>query len=240
MSSQIKPIQLSFFLTPPHPCSYLEDEEAQTLFLSPEIHSNKMLYSALISKGFRRSGEHIYRPHCANCNRCISVRIPVNQFTLNKQQKRCLRKSKIFSTNIEPAKFNQQHYQLFDKYVSQRHQDGDMYPTSTRQYKEFLLSDWLESNFFNFTDIKTNKLIATAVFDVVENGLSAIYTYFDPDYSKYSLGRLAILNLIQHAIDKNLDYVYLGYWIKSSPKMSYKGLYRPLECFVNERWVYLN
>ncbi|WP_444994033.1 arginyltransferase [Aliikangiella sp. IMCC44359] len=240
MSNQIKPIKLNFFLTPPHTCPYISEEEAQTLFLSPEVHTDTLLYSALIDKGFRRSGEHIYRPHCKSCNACISIRIPVEKFKLNKQQKRCLKKATIFNYKTEPAHFNQLHYQLFDKYISTRHQDGDMYPTSVHQYKEFLLTDWLESNYLNFFDIKEQKLVATCVYDNVNNGVSAVYTYFDPDYSRYSLGRLAILKLIEIAKQNSLDYVYLGYWIKSSQKMAYKGEYRPLECFVNDEWRYLS
>ena len=239
MSNQIKPTQLSFFITPPYDCPYLKAEFAKTIFLSPDIHADKMLYSALINQGFRRSGEHIYRPHCDNCQSCISVRIPVNQFVFNKQQRRTLKKAKCFSARTEPAKFNQQHFQLFDKYISERHKDGDMYPTSPQQCKEFLLNDWIESSFLNFTDPQNKNLVATAVFDQVDDGLSAVYTYFDPDYSKFSPGRLGILKLIELARQLNLPYVYLGYWIKDCDKMAYKGLYRPLECFVNGSWITL-
>lgn len=240
MSSQIKPTQLSFFITPPHDCPYLESEIARTIFLSPEIHTDQTLYTALINKGFRRSGEHIYRPHCGQCNACISVRLPVADFNPNKQQKRCLKKASRFITKVEPARFNQQHYQLFDKYISERHRDGDMYPTSPHQYKEFVLSNWIECNFLNFTEASSNKLIATCVYDVLKDGLSAVYTYFDPDYAKFSPGRLAILKLVEQAQQQKLPYVYLGYWIKNSTKMAYKGEYRPLECFINEQWVYLS
>ena len=218
MSSQIKPAQLSFFITPPHQCPYLEEKESRTLFLSPEILTDKLLYSALINRGFRRSGEHIYRPHCDQCKECISVRIPVEKFAPNKQQKRCLKKGRTFYTMIEPSRFTQQHYLLFDKYISERHRDGDMFPTSTLQYREFLLNDWLETNYLNFFDIKTNRLIATCVYDVVNNGLSAVYTFFDPDFASFSLGRLAILKLIEIARAENLEHVYLGYWIKNSRK----------------------
>lgn len=239
MSSQIKPIPLSFFVTPPHNCPYLDNEQAKTLFLSPEINTDRQLYSALINKGFRRSGEHVYRPHCDQCKRCISVRIPVNDFKFSRQHKRCLRKAGLFKTQVEPARYNQRHYQLFDKYISVRHKDGDMYPTSAHQFREFLLCDWIECNFLNFINIRNNKLVATSVYDIIDDGLSAVYTYFDPEYSKYSPGKLGILKLIELARSQNLKYVYLGYWIKDSPKMSYKGEYRPLECFVNEEWIYL-
>ncbi|TQV77516.1 arginyltransferase [Aliikangiella marina] len=240
MSSQFKPIPLSFFITPPHNCPYLKDQQSKTIFLSPEVQTNTIIYSALLEKGFRRSGEHIYRPQCENCNACISVRIPTDQFKMTRSQKRVYKKLSHFTTKTEPAHFNQQHFQLFDKYISTRHRDGDMYPTSTHQYQDFLLCDWLECNYLNFWDISTQKLVATCVYDVVSDGLSAVYTYFDPDYEKFSLGKLAILKLIDIAAKRNLPYVYLGYWIKESQKMSYKGDYRPLECFVNDKWITLN
>jgi arginine-tRNA-protein transferase len=239
LSHQIKPTQLSFFITPPHACPYLKEETAKTVFLSPDIHPDKPLYSALINQGFRRSGEHIYRPQCDSCQSCISIRIPVSQFKPNKQQKRTLKKAIGLSMSVTPAHFNQQHFQLFDRYISERHKDGDMYPTSPNQYKEFLLNDWIECNYLNFIDPMNQKLVTTAVYDQVEDGLSAVYTYFDPDYSKYSPGRLAILKLIDLAKQQNLPYVYLGYWIKNCDKMAYKGDYRPIECFVKDRWVNL-
>ena len=114
-----------------------------------------------------------------------------------------------------------------------------MFPTSAHQYREFLLCDWLECSYLNFYDFKEQKLVATCVYDTVGDGLSAVYTYFDPEYASYSLGKLAILQLIEIAKKASLDYVYLGYWIKDSRKMAYKGEYRPLECFVNDQWVYL-
>jgi len=240
MSSQIKPTQLNFFITPAHACPYQSDKKARTLFLSPEVNTDSYLYSTLINQGFRRSGEHIYRPHCGDCKDCISVRVPTAEFKPGKGQKRTLKNSPLFYTEIVPARFNQQYYQLFDKYISTRHSDGDMYPTSPHQFREFLLSDWLECNFLNFYNIKDNKLVSTAVFDVVEDGLSAVYTFFDPDYARFSLGRLAILKLIKHAKANKLPYLYLGYWIKNSPKMDYKSEYRPIQCFVNQRWVQLN
>lgn len=240
MSGQIKPVPLSFYITPAHDCPYLDKKTAKTVFLSPEINVDQKLYTALIEQGFRRSGEHIYRPHCDNCNACLSTRVPVNQFSPNKQQRRCLKKSTRFSLQISPARFNITHYQLFSRYIENRHRDGDMYPASPLQFREFLLNDWFECNFLNLIDIRNNKLVSTTVFDVVENGLSAVYTFFDTDYAKFSPGRLGVLKLIQLAKQKTLDFVYLGYWIKDCQKMSYKGEYRPIECFVEKRWLNLS
>lgn len=240
MSNQFKPDTLRFYITPEHQCPYLSEQKAKTIFLSPEVEVKQLLYSALMQQGFRRSGEHIYRPQCDQCKACISVRVPVNSFKPNRQQRRCLSKAGHFRTQIEPAHFDQQQYQLFENYINERHRDGDMYPTSPEQYKEFLLNPMGECNFMNFIDVRQNKLVATCVFDVVSDGLSAVYTYFDADYSRYSLGRLAVLKLVELARFHQLDYLYLGYWINNCRKMAYKGEYRPLQCYLNDQWIQLN
>lgn len=237
MSKQIKPTPIAFYITPSHTCPYLPSEQSKTLFLSPEILATTHLYSVLIEKGFRRSGQHIYRPECEACDACISVRIPVDRFRPNKNQRRCLKKGNAFCVKSVPATFTQAHYDLFENYIEARHSDGDMYPTSQHQYKEFLLTDWLESEYLDFYDINQQKLIATCVYDRTNNGLSAVYTFFDPDYAQFSLGRLAVLSLIQQAKQQSLDFVYLGYWVKGCQKMSYKGEYRPIQCFINNNWI---
>ncbi len=239
MNNQPKNITLEFYVTPDHECPYLKQQQSKTLFLNPERQPDEKIYDWLIDKGFRRSGDHVYRPHCESCKACISVRIKSNLFSANKQQRRCFKKGKRFTTKIHPAKFDKPHYQLFEHYINTRHADGDMYPTSEKQYQDFILCDWMNTQFLDFIEPTTGKLIACCVFDQLESGLSAIYTFFDPDYSKFSLGRLSVLTLIELNNHLNLNYVYLGYWIKGCQKMSYKGEYRPIECFVQDRWINL-
>ncbi|MFT6734597.1 MAG: arginyl-tRNA--protein-N-Asp/Glu arginylyltransferase [Polaribacter sp.] len=239
MSIKNKPITLSFFVTPPHECAYGKDQQASTLFLTPEIKPQEGFYQLLIEKGFRRSGDHIYRPHCEGCKECISVRLNVNDFLPNKQQKRCGKKGKRFTQRVSPAIYDEAHYLLYEKYIETRHKDGDMYPPSVAQYKDFLFCDWMNTQYLDFIEPTTGKLIACCVFDELKTGLSAIYTFFDPEYSKFSPGRLAVLSLINKAKYDKLQYVYLGYWINSCQKMSYKGEYRPIECFSNQNWVVL-
>lgn len=235
-----KSIQLEFYLTPEHECPYLPEQKSKTLFLTPELEPNIKIYDWLIDKGFRRSGDHVYRPHCENCKACISVRLKVGQLQPSKQQKRCLNKGRRFSTKIQPAKFDLEHFNLFERYINSRHADGDMYPTSEKQYKDFILCDWMNTQFLDFIEPTTGQLMGCAVFDQLKDGLSAIYTFFDPDYSKFSPGRLAVLSLLELTEQLNLNYLYLGYWIQNCRKMSYKGEYRPIECFVEDRWVSLS
>ena len=232
--------QLDFYITPEHDCPYLDKRSSQTVFLNPEINPQLNIYQWLIDRGFRRSGDHIYRPHCKGCHSCISVRISPETFLPSKQQRRCSSKGARFSTKVYPAVFDLEHYELFENYINTRHKDGDMYPTSKKQYKEFVLSDWANTQFLDLVETTSGKLVACCVFDQLENGLSAIYTFFDVDYSKFSPGRLAVLKLLERCQNIKLNYVYLGYWIKGCQKMSYKGEYRPLECFIEDRWIYLN
>jgi arginine-tRNA-protein transferase len=239
MSQNDENTTLDFYLTPEHECPYLVNETAQTIFLNPEVHVNDPIYDFLIERGFRRSGEHIYRPQCGDCRACISIRIPVYYFKPNKQQRRCHKKGNQFSVKVIPAQFDLEHYRLFENYIETRHSDGDMYPTSEKQYKEFVLSDSINTQFLDISDPKTGKLIACCVFDQLNSGLSAVYTFFDPIYSNFSPGRLAILQLIELSRHHQLSYVYLGYWITECQKMSYKGEYRPIECFVDDGWITL-
>ncbi|NVJ59987.1 MAG: arginyltransferase [Gammaproteobacteria bacterium] len=230
-------LKLSFYATPSHSCSYLKDQQATTVFLDPEKHVNQKLYTRLSETGFRRSGSHIYRPHCETCQACVPVRVPVAQFAPNRTQKRCLKKGQNFLMKFESAYYDDQQYALYELYLSERHSDGDMYPPSKTQYKEFLFSDWANTKFLSLFD--NDKLIVCSVIDELDNGYSAVYTYFHPDYDKFSLGRLAILRLIEFAESQNKDFVYLGYLVKECRKMKYKSEYRPLDCLVGNRWIRL-
>jgi len=232
--------QLQFYITPAHECPYLPQKKSKTVFLNPELVPDQNIYRWLIDKGFRRSGDHIYRPQCDDCEQCISVRIKAKHFSANKQQKRCAKNGKRFITKLHPASFSKEHYLLFENYINTRHQDGDMYPTSEKQFKDFVLSDWMDTQFLDFVEPTSGKLVACCVFDQLQSGLSAIYTFFDNDYAKFSLGRLAVLTLIEKSLDLQLPYVYLGYWIKNCQKMAYKGEYRPIECFINDQWIHLS
>ncbi|MCL5042611.1 MAG: arginyltransferase [Gammaproteobacteria bacterium] len=227
--------QLKFFATQPHTCSYLPDERATTLFLDPQQPIDLGTYSRLSDLGFRRSGDHLYRPHCEHCNACIPVRIPVARFTPNKQQKRILRRNQDVNISEHPATFNAEHYALFARYIEQRHADGDMYPPSQEQFESFLAREHSFTRFFEYR--LQDELLAVAVTDIMENGLSAVYTFFAPEQERRSLGRFAILWQIEEARRRGLPALYLGYWIKACRKMNYKTEYRPLEMLVNQRWI---
>lgn len=226
---------VKFFVTPLHKCSYLPRQDAITLFADPKANLDRDLYSDLSELGFRRSGNYLYRPHCKQCSACIPVRIPVNEFRPSKKQRRVLNRNKDLTITQLPALYRDEHYELYSKYISTKHADGDMYPPSPDQYESFLFSDWGNTVFYEFRC--KGKLLAVAVSDIMINGISAVYTFYDVDETKRSLGVMGVLHQIEEAKRLNLPAVYLGYWIKECQKMNYKTEYRPLEMFVNNHWV---
>lgn len=230
--------EVQFFLTPTHPCSYLTDESAQTLFFDPRKTITPNIYQRLTDQGFRRSGSHLYRPHCASCQACVPTRIPVSEFLPRRSQKRVQRQNSDLTLKVEEAAFSRRHYHLYERYISLRHADGDMYPASEDQFRSFLLSPWTNSVFLSLYE--GERLLSVAVTDKQKNGLSAIYTFFEPEEKKRSLGVMSILSQIELARQWNLPYLYIGYWIKDCAKMAYKTDYRPAEVYLQGRWVSLS
>ncbi len=229
---------LKLFATQPHPCSYLDNQEATTLFVDPEAKVDIQLYTQLSQLGFRRSGAHLYRPQCLRCQACISCRIPVNLFKPNRNQKRCWKLNQDVSLQLVSDIRSREHYLLYSKYIEQRHPDGDMYPPSEEQYNAFLTSEWNLTQYIEFR--VEGRLIGVSVCDQLGDGLSAVYTFYDPAEEHRSPGKFAILAQIDKARSLGLEFLYLGYWIKECEKMNYKIQYRPLDLLVNRRWMRLN
>ncbi len=230
--------RLKFYATQPHPCSYLPDEQATTLFLDPSQPMDVQVYAELSEMGFRRSGDHLYRPHCQRCSACIPARIPANALLPSRQQKRIIKRNSDLKVQAVRAGFTEEYYSLYATYIEKRHADGDMYPPSREQFNTFLVRDLPFSRFYEFR--LDSRLLAVAVTDVLPNGLSAVYTFYDPNEERRSLGRYAILWQVAEAARLGLKAVYLGYWIKNCRKMNYKTEYRPIELLVSQRWITLS
>ena len=226
--------QLAFFTTPEQDCGYLPDQLSTTLFVDPNAIITTDNYSDLSNLGFRRSGKNFYRPYCDNCNACTPIRVKVGSFRASKSQKRILKKNHSLKVQTLNAGFHEDHYLLYEKYLHSRHSDGEMYPPSRSQYRSFLVDAHSSTQFLEFS--LEGELCAVAVCDQLNDGLSAIYTFFDPELSSYSLGKYAILWQIQEAQKRNLDYLYLGYFIKDCRKMAYKNQYSPFEARLNNQW----
>ncbi len=227
--------ELRLFATHPHKCGYLPDQQSTTVFVDPNAQMNGKLYNALSDYGFRRSGLHVYRPHCQACQACIPIRIPVSEFKPSKSQRRCRNLNKDLEIATIESIDSDEHYALYDKYIHQRHHDGDMFPPDRDQFRDFLCSAWGITRFIEYR--LNGTLIAVSVVDELERGLSALYAYFDDQHSKRSLGVYNVLHLIKRAQDLGLPYVYLGYWIRDCQKMAYKIDYKPFQLFVDNTWI---
>jgi arginine-tRNA-protein transferase len=221
-------------LTQPHPCSYLDEQQSQSIFVHPSYPLNTVIYGQLIKQGFRRSGDEIYVPHCPHCAACIPARLAVHQFKANRSQQRCLQKNSQTKAVIKPARFELAHYELYLRYQQSRHTGGNMAESSPSEYINFLGSSWCDTVFVEFSI--NDQLAGIAVVDQLDNALSAVYTFFDPQFSTHSLGVYAVLWQIEQAKQQQKEFLYLGFWIQACQKMAYKSNYQPLQILRDKQW----
>lgn len=229
--SELHPIRL--LVSREHDCGYLPDRTARSAFVDPALRLNPLRYGTLLEQGFRRSGSYVYRPLCRGCNACRPARIVVADFTLDRSLRRC-RKINADLTMTGVDRLSDEHYALYRDYLRARHPDGGMDPDDAGAFHEFLDAPWSLTTFLEFR--KDGTLLAVAVVDQVPDGLSAVYTFFDPSAPRRSLGSYAILRQIELAQDSGLTYVYLGYWVAQSRKMDYKRRFRPLQMLDASGW----
>lgn len=229
---------LNLYITAVHPCPYLSDREAMNLLVDPGYSMTGTLYSRLLNSGFRRSGSDVYRPHCKDCNACISTRIPVKEFQANRSQRRNFYRNSNLRVVLNPSGFKPEYARLYREYIRHRHAGGGMDTDSTDTFAGFLLTRWCKTVLVEFWDNST--LLAVAAVDELKNGLSSVYTFFSPEEGeKRGLGTYAILWQIAYAQKLGLDYVYPGYWIAESDKMNYKTRFQPIEGLINGVWTRL-
>jgi len=227
--------KLNFFISAEQDCSYLPGLRSVSVFADPNAPLNTAIYSILIDHGFRRSADHVYRPHCPACQECKSTRVAVQAFKATKSQKRSWKRNLDIEVTEVKAEFKSEHFELYKRYMHARHEDGAMDHDDPERYFEFLGSSWCDTRFIEFR--LNQKLIAVAVTDILTNGLSALYTFFDPEYHQRSLGTFAILWQINRAKDLQKSWLYLGYWIKDCDKMRYKNQFKPMEIWENDLWI---
>ncbi len=223
-----------FYITPGHQCSYLPAKLATTLYVDPQAPKSNRLYTHLSKFGFRRSGEHLYAPYCNHCQACVPVRIPVHEFSINRNQARTWKQNEDLEVIPVEAGFRREEYALYCHYLASRHPGSSMCDPSPDDYLSFLTSSWSETVFYRIS--VDNKLIAMAVIDRLEDSLSSVYTFFDPESERRSPGKYAILLAIEEARILGLKWVYLGYWIEKCSKMAYKNQYKPMEYYYNRQW----
>ncbi|MGL1956191.1 MAG: arginyltransferase [Colwellia sp.] len=230
-------------ITKVFPCSYLAEKEERLLIAIDDRLQNNHSYSLLMTEGFRRSGDQSYRPHCPYCSACQSIRVLVNDFSPSKSQKRSLKRNHHLVIKYS-EQLSENYYPLYENYINTCHQDGSMFPATYPQFQSFLTSQ-LTKQLFIETWLKgkenqADKLLCVAVTDVLVNGLSAVYTFYHPDYKSSGLGVFSILTQINHCKTLNLPYLYLGYQIDDCQKMNYKNRYFPFEKFYNTKWTLVN
>lgn len=218
-----------------HECDYLPGNHARMAYVSPRIELDRDLYTRLVANGFRRSGDMVYRPYCPECSACIPVRIPVERFRPNRAQRRVIRKNSHLRVVQKPPAFQETHYQLYRRYLQSRHPESEMALGLPEDYLSFTGSRWGDTGFYEF--LQGDELVAVAVVDHLNNGLSAVYTFYDPSLVQLSLGTFAVLWQIEEARRRDLPWVYLGFWISRCRKMAYKGGFRPLEALLASDWV---
>ena len=229
--------RIQFYLTAHYDCSYLPGQRARSQVATPTHLIDRHAYSALIRAGFRRSGQFTYRPHCEHCHACVPVRVDVNGFVPNRTQRRCLKRNRHLSARFLPLDFKPEHYELYRAYLGSRHAGGGMDRDGPDQYTQFLLSSNVDSVMVEFRD--GDALVMIAVIDQIDDGISAVYTFFDPAREQDSLGVYGVLWQIELAKRLELPYLYLGYWIAESRKMAYKATFRPVEGLVGGVWTML-
>lgn len=232
------------YISIPHECSYLPDRMASTLFVDPKALISNPQYSLLARLGFRRSGSMVYRPHCGACRECLAVRVPVAKFKPNRSQRRVrTRNQDLVITKVAPE-YKEEHFALYRKYQQARHANSSMDSEDPNQYTNFLFGNTADTEVHEFRlDSKNGdeqNLLAVAILDNLEDGLSAAYTFFDPSESRRALGVFSVLYEIELARQLNLPYVYLGYYIAGSRKMNYKINYQPIEGFDGKNWEIIN
>jgi arginine-tRNA-protein transferase len=227
--------QLMFFQTAPQECAYVPERTAIQRLADPYRPLSRGIYSQLMARGFRRSGCFIYRPDCPTCDACIPARVPVADFRPNRAQRRNQRHNHDLHWQLAAPSDDPEYTALYQRYLQHRHPGGGMDESGDESLLRFLACDWFETRFLELRD-GDGHLFGVAVTDVLDDALSAVYTFFEPDEPRRGLGTFAVLSQLELAREMGLSHIYLGYWIRELSNMAYKARFRPLEVHVDNQW----
>jgi leucyl-tRNA---protein transferase len=230
------PIAPQFYVTAPQPCPYLAGRMERKLFTALQGDNAERLNNSLSQQGFRRSQNVLYRPSCAECSACLSARIDVSAFRPTKSQKRTLRRNGRLKRRATSPWATEDQYELFRRYLESRHADGGMADMDVFEFAAMIEETPIRSRVIEYTEPDESALIAVSLTDVLEDGLSMVYSFFTPDRPQNSLGTHMILDHIDIARDAGLPYLYLGYWVPGSQKMGYKANFSGLEVYQGGEW----
>lgn len=229
---------IQLYLTAPYACSYLEDREARSQVATPSFLITPQVYAELVQHGFRRSGTFTYRPHCDSCRECVPVRIDIAGFNPNRSQRRSWKQHLGLDITLHGLEDQAEYFALYQRYQYSRHRDGGMDNDDQEQYRSFLLQSHVDSMLVEFRDEGVLRMVS--IIDVLEDGLSSVYTFYEPDIEGSSFGTFNVLWQIELCRKLQLPYLYLGFWIKQSPKMAYKANFRPLQGLLHGAWQALD
>jgi arginine-tRNA-protein transferase len=225
------------FQTLPHSCGYFAGRTAQNLVIDPAAPQLDRLYGAALDHGFRRAGGHLYFPHCPSCHACTPCRIDVANFKPDRSQRRCLARNADLTVTERMAGYNSERHALYSRYLRTRHPGGGMDEAEASDFRRFLTAPWSPTLFLEMH--LHDRLLGVAVTDVCATGISAVYTFYDPDEAQRGLGTFAILQQVEMARRNNIPWVYLGFWIEGHPKMDYKRRFQPLQVRSADGWTAL-
>jgi arginyl-tRNA--protein-N-Asp/Glu arginylyltransferase len=235
------PIAPQFYVTAPQTCPYLPGRMERKLFTAIQGEQAEKLNDALSKQGFRRSQNVLYRPSCAECSACLSARIRVADFIPSRGQRRILRRNADLERAVASAWATEDHYALFRRYLDSRHADGGMADMDMFEFAAMIEESPIRSRLVEYTrppeaDERGRQLVAACLTDILDDGLSLVYSFYDPDLHRRSLGTQVILDHVELARIAGLPYVYLGYWVPGSEKMGYKSGFDALEIFKGRVW----
>ncbi len=235
------PLATQFYVTASQPCPYLDGKVERKLFAGLQGEHANALNNALSKQGFRRSQNVLYRPTCADCSACLSARIRVADFTPSKSQRRVLSRNKHLIRDASAPWATEHQYELFSRYLNTRHADGGMADMDMFEFSSMVEETPVRSRIVEYSTqhelYERSELTSVCLTDVLDDGLSLVYSFFEPDLQRNSLGIYMILDHIMIAQEAGLPYVYLGYWVPGSPKMGYKANFTALEVFYKGQWV---
>jgi arginine-tRNA-protein transferase len=229
---------LQFYLTAPYPCSYLPNKEARSQVATPAFLITPQVYSELVQYGFRRSGTFSYRPRCDSCRECVPVRVVITDFTSTRSQRRSWKKHLGMEISLHGLVEQEEHFALYQRYQNSRHRDGGMDDNDPEQYRSFLLQSHVDSMLVEFREHGVLRMVS--LIDMLADGVSAVYTFYDPDIAGSSFGTFNVLWQIELCRKLQLPYLYLGFWIEQSQKMAYKANFQPLQGLKNGSWQTIN
>jgi arginine-tRNA-protein transferase len=227
--------RVRLFQTLPHACGYFAERTAQNLVIDPAAPQLDQLYGPALERGFRRAGGHLYFPSCPQCKACTPCRIDVANFVPNRAQKRCLKRNGDLTLIECIPGYNAERHALYERYLRTRHAGGGMDEAEASDFRRFLTAPWSPTLFLEFRE--GHRLLGVSVTDVCLTGVSAVYTFFDPDETARSLGTWAILQQVELARRRGIPWVYLGFWIDGHPKMDYKRRFQPLQVRGPDGWT---